>query len=156
MVGLILAIIIINTVAFFTVKRLSINQKVHMWTFTIVFQLLVDLYLGLKYHGYWYIDQAVGWSDLLPLTLLGPPTVLVFLNNFPFHSSFLKRLLYILVSSLILVTYEAISLLPEPWGYFRYGWWELKYSVISYPFLLVMILFFYKWICRIEKTKLNG
>jgi len=151
MFGLIIAVILFNSVAFITVKRLTKSQMVHMWIFTIVFQLLVDLYLGLKYQGYWYFNKGVEWSDLPALTLLGPPTILLFLNSFPFDTSFLKRLFYILLWSLLILIYESFSLLPEPWGYFRYGWWELAYSALSYPFLLISILSYYKWICRMEK-----
>lgn len=58
MIGLIITVILLNTVAFMTVKRLTINQIVHIWTFTIVFQLFVDLYLGTKYNAYWYFDSS--------------------------------------------------------------------------------------------------
>lgn len=152
MVGLIIAIILFNTAAFLTVKRLTKSQILHMWTFTNVFQLLVDLYLGLKYQGYWYFNKGVEWPDLPALTLLGPPMILLFLNRFPIHASFLKRLFYIVLWSLLLVLYEAFTLLPEPWGYFHYGWWKLEYSVLSYPVLLLIVWSYYKWICRMEKT----
>jgi len=152
MAGLIIAIILFNTAAFLTVKQLTKSQMLHMWVFTIVFQLLVDLYLGHKYQGYWYFNYGVEWSDLPVLTLLGPPTILLFLNRFPFHTSFLKRLSYIILWSLLLVIYEAIALIPEPWGYFHYGWWKLGYSALSYPVTLLIVLSYYKWGCHMEKT----
>jgi hypothetical protein len=50
-----------------------------------------------------------------------------------------------------LLGYESMTLLPEPWGYFHYGWWNLWHSVVLDPVLLVILIIYYKWICRIEK-----
>lgn len=152
MVGLIIAVILFNTAAFITVKRLTKNQIVHMWTFTIVLQSFVDLYLGYTYQGYWYFNNGIEWEDLPVLTLLGPPAVLLYLERFPFHASIFRRLLYIIFWSLLLLIYEAFTLLPEPWGFFHYGWWKLEYSVLCYPVLLLIIVSYYKWICSIEKA----
>ncbi|RNC99533.1 hypothetical protein [Lysinibacillus halotolerans] len=153
MIGLIIAVILLNTVAFITVKRLTKNQIVHMWTFTVLFQLIVDLYLGTKYNAYWYFsDSEIEWSDLPVRIMLTPPFILMFLNFFPFRTSFLKRFLYIVFWSIVCVIYEALALLPEPWGYFHYGWWKLVYSVPIYPILLIIELAFYKWICKLEKA----
>lgn len=119
MLGLIIAVILFNSVAFISNKRLTKNQILHIWTFTIIFQLLVDLYLGLKYHGYWYFNKGVEWSDLPALTLLGAPTIMLFLNWFPFRTSFFKRMFYIILWSILIVIYEVFALLPAPWGYFH-------------------------------------
>lgn len=152
MIGLIIAVIFFNAVAFLTVKQLTKSQMAHMWLFTILFHLLVDLYLGLKYDGYYYFNKGVEWLDLPAFTLISPPAVLLFLNRFPFHESFLKRFVYIILWSIVPITYEALALLPEPWGFFRYGWWKLTYSVITYPVLLIIVVSYYMWICRLDKT----
>jgi hypothetical protein len=44
MTGLIIAIILFNFIAFKTNKRLTANQIVHIWTFTIALQGLGDIY----------------------------------------------------------------------------------------------------------------
>ncbi|HWK24748.1 MAG TPA: hypothetical protein VNS08_17170 [Ureibacillus sp.] len=152
MLGLSIAVIILNSVAFISNKRLTENQILHIWLSTIVFQLLVDMYLSLKYHGYWYFNKGVEWSDLPALTLLGAPTIMLFLNWFPFHTSFLKRMFYIILWSILIVIYEVLSLLPEPWGYFHYGWWKLEYSALSYPFLLLITLYYHKSVSKVRKT----
>jgi len=54
MIGLIIAIIISNFIAFKTNKSLTPNQIIHIWTFTIALQALVDTYIDAKYHAYWY------------------------------------------------------------------------------------------------------
>jgi hypothetical protein len=51
-----------------------------------------------------------------------------------------------------ILVYEIISLLPEPWGYFHYGWWKLWHAAILDPILLLILLGFYKWICKLEKN----
>jgi len=153
MLGLLISIFLINSIALMTVKRLKKSHAVHMCLFTVYFHLIVDLFLSYKYGGYWYFHHAIEWTDLLALTLLSPPAMLIFLDRFPFHVSFLKRLFYILIWSLILVVYEALTLLPEPWGFFRHGWWRLGYSAVLYPLLFAFALFYYRWICRIEKNE---
>ncbi|MFP3919259.1 hypothetical protein U5N28_15770 [Lysinibacillus telephonicus] len=152
MFGLIISVILFNTAAIITVKRFTKSQIVHIWTFTMILQFFVDLYLGYKYQAYWYFNKEIEWSSLPALTLLGPPVILLFLNRFPFQTSLLKRFLYIILWSIVLIIYEALASLPEPWGFFNYGWWKLAYSAPIYPFLLIIALSYYKWICSLEKT----
>jgi hypothetical protein len=110
------------------------------------------LYIDQKYQGYWYFSKDVDWSSLPALTLLVPPINMMFLNWYPFTSPLLKRVLYYIYWLVFMVIYEVIALFPEPWGYFYYGWWKLWYSVICDPILLIILLNYYKWICKIEKN----
>lgn len=152
MIGLIIAVIFFNVIAFITNKRLTKNQIVHIWTFTIIFQGIADLYIDQKYSGYWYFSKEVDWSSLPSLTMLLPPVNMVFLNWYPFNSPLFKKILYYIYWLGFMVIYEEIALLPGPWGYFNYGWWKLEYSIIVDPILLVILLNYYKWICKIEKS----
>ena len=95
--------------------------------------------------------KASNGSDLPAFTLLGAPTIILFLNWFPFRTSFFKRMFYIILWSILIVIYEVFSLLPAPWGYFHYGWWKLGYSALSYPVLLLIELYYYKWVGKVEK-----
>ena len=64
MLGLIIAVILFNSAAFIINKRLTKNQIVHTWTFTILLQMIVDAYLSVKYHGpiFWgLIGGATGF-----------------------------------------------------------------------------------------------
>lgn len=151
MVGLLLAIIVFNVVAFATNKRLTKNQIVHIWTFTIVFQMFFDGYIDHKYQGYWYFNKEIGLLDFLPVTVLVPPVNMMFLNWFPFKSTLFKKVFYFLCWWVSIVIYEVIALLPEPWGYFNYGWWKLWYSILIDPILLLILLYYYKLIRKIEK-----
>lgn len=154
MIGLILAIIVFNVIAFKTNKRLTANQIVHSWIFTIAFHLIFDLIIERKYEGYWYFDKKVDWLDLPLHTILLPPVIMMFLNWYPFKSKMIKQVLYIIFWVIGIVIYEAIALLPKPWGYFHYGWWSLGHSAIIDPILLLIVLGYYKWICKLENKLL--
>ncbi|MCQ6282871.1 hypothetical protein [Bacillus sp. EB600] len=152
MIGLIIAVILFNLIAFITNKRLTKNQIVHIWSFTITLQIIADLFIDQKYHGYWYFTQDVDWAALPTLIMLLPPINMMFLNWYPFNSPLLRIILYYIYWIIFMVIYEVIALLPKPWGYFNYGWWKLEYSILVDPILLVILLNYYKWICKIEKS----
>jgi hypothetical protein len=85
------------------------------------------------------------------VTVLIPPVNMMFLNWYPFGKLFYKRLLYILYWVMAITLYEAFTLLPEPWGYFHHGWWRTWYSLLVNPVLFIVVLNYYKWICKIEQ-----
>lgn len=150
MIGFITAIILFNLLAFATNKRLNINQVLHIWTFTIAFQAVTETYTDFKYHGYWYFTKEINWWVLPAFTMLIPPVNIIFLNWYPFRQGLSKQILYILCWVIAITLYELIALLPEPWGYFRHAWWSIWYSLLVYPVLLIAVLQYYKWICKIE------
>lgn len=154
MIGLVIAIILFNIVAFITNKRLTKNQIIHIWTFTIILQMAFDTYIDHKYQGYWYFTKDVDFLDLPTVTVLIPPVNMMFLNWYPHHSTLFKKALYYLCWLTFMVIYEVIALLPEPWGYFHYGWWKLRYSIMLDPLLLLSLVTYYKWIRKIEKVPL--
>ncbi|MEY8738398.1 hypothetical protein AB9M62_01775 [Bacillales bacterium AN1005] len=147
MIILILSIIIFNITAFSTNKHLTKSQIVHIWTFTIALQALVDLYLAVKYKGYWYFTKDVDLLYLLPITVIIPPINMMFIGWYSFSASLSNKVLYFIYWLTFMLSYEVLILLPEPWGYFNYGWWNLLYSALLYPFLLLIVLKFYKWVC---------
>ncbi len=149
--GLTIAIILFNSIAFVTNRRLTKSQIVHIWTFTICLQGIVDLYLGLKYEAYWYFTNGMEGISIPARTLLIPPVNMMFLNWYPLSAPWFRRFVYVMCWTIFITAYEAATLLPEPWGYFRYGWWNLWYSILSYPLLLLIVLRYYKWIKKIEK-----
>jgi hypothetical protein len=150
MLGLIIAIIIFNFIAFKTNKRLTANQVVHIWVFTIAFQVIFDVIVEFKYHGYWYFGKGVDWEGVLPHTLLIPPVNIMFLNWYPFNSIGIKKISYIISWVIVILIYELIALLPAPWGYFHYGSWNLWISAVINPILFLILLGYYKWICKLE------
>jgi hypothetical protein len=150
MIGLFIAVLVVNIIAFCTNKRLTPNQIVHIWMFTIVFQMNFDFYVDMEYHGYWYFTQHADLKELPTNIALVPPVNMIFLNFYPFEKSKIKQVLFFILFLIGILIYEAIALLPEPWGYFHFGWWNLGYSAFLDPLLLLILLGYYKWIRRIE------
>src|SRR4051794_22700365 len=108
MIGLILAIILVNFIAFSTNTRLSSNQIVHIWMFTIALQMNFDFYVDLEYHGYWYFTKKVDWKELPTNIVLVPPVNMIFLNFFPFKKSLVKKLSFFLLFLIGILIYEVI------------------------------------------------
>lgn len=142
--GLILSIIFFNIVAFTINKTLTPKQIAHVFSFTIAFGLSFDVFIDFTYHGYWYFEKESVWAGLPILMLIVAPTNMIFLNWYPFKSLLWKQLRYFFYWELFLLTYELITLLPEPWGYFHYGWWNLSISAIVNPIILYILLVYYK------------
>lgn len=149
MIGLIVAIVLFNLIAFRTSKRLTPNQIVHIWAFTIAFQQSFDSIIEFKYHGYWYFDKEIDWIGILPHTILIPPVNMMFLNWYPFKGKIIKQCSYILLWVISILVYETITLLPQPWGYFHYGWWTIWHSAVIDPILFLILLKYYKWISKL-------
>jgi len=96
-------------------------------------------------------NEDVDLLDFPTVTILVPPVNIMFLNWYPFDSTNFKKRFYYLGWLIFIALYEVIALLPEPWGYFNYGWWKLSYSILINPLLLLILVTYYKWICKIEK-----
>ncbi|MFS0661677.1 hypothetical protein AB1L07_22895 [Niallia alba] len=148
MFGLLLAIFVFNIACFKVNKLLNKNQIAHIWMFTVAFQTMSELYINLKYRAYWYFTPNVDVYAFLPLALLVPPVNILFLNWYPYNNSIKEKVLYFLYWEIFIVAYEVITLLPEPWGYFNYGWWNLELSILVDPILLFILLKYYKAFVR--------
>jgi hypothetical protein len=151
MIGLLIAIAAFNFLGFKTNKLLTGNQILHIWLFTISLQVLFDLFVEFKFHAYWYFDKELNWAGILPHVFLIPPVNMFFLNWFPYKKRWVKQVIYLTVFVIAILIYEIIALLPDPWGYFHYGWWKLWYAAILDPILLLILLGFYKWVCILEE-----
>lgn len=145
------SVAIFNVLAFKANKTLSRNELVHIWTFTMAFQLLFDTIIDFRYKGYWYFaKETIEWAAVLSRSVLIPPVNVLFLSFFPFQRTIAAKSAYIACWTLIILGYELLTMLPEPWGYFHYGWWNLGYSAIIDPFLFLILLGYYKWIRKIQ------
>lgn len=149
MFGLIIAIIVFNIIAFKTKKSLTANQIIHIWLFTISLQPIFDTIVDFKYHGYWYFTKDIDWEGFLAHIALLPPINMMFLNWYPIKSKITQKIRYVIFWVILL--YEVITLLPQPWGYFHYGWWKFQYSIIANPILFLILLSYHKWICNLER-----
>lgn len=151
MIGLLIAIILFNLIAFRSNKRLTRNQTVHIWAFTIAFQLLFDIIVEFKFKGYWYFTPEPDLVGLLAHTILIPPVNMMFLDWYPFKADVIRRITYVTFWVIAILLYEVVARLPEPWGYFYYGWWELWHAALVDPILFFILVKYYRWILRLEK-----
>ncbi|MFT8320145.1 MAG: hypothetical protein ABF649_04500 [Bacillus sp. (in: firmicutes)] len=151
MIGLLLAVFLFNFLAVTLNKHLNGNCVLHIWMFTISFQMLFDIFIDFKYAGYWYFSKDIDWQSILNIVFLVPPVNIIFLNYFPFKQAIFKQFCYIICWDIALLLYEKIALLSEPWGYFHYGWWKLSYSALLNPILLFLLVLYFKYICYLEK-----
>lgn len=151
MIGLLISVLVFNLIAFKINKRLLPSQIVQIWTFTITFQMLFDFIVEFKYQSYWYFSQGFEWVGLIPRTVLIPPVNIIFLNLYPFAKGVLKKISFLFFFVILILIYELLAMLPAPWGYFHYGWWEIWYSAIVDPIILICLLGFYKWIDRLDR-----
>ncbi|WP_244440977.1 hypothetical protein [Neobacillus jeddahensis] len=102
------------------------------------------------------MSQGIDWPAFAGYTFLIPPVNLLFLNWFPFNRSLTKRIIYIVVWEISLLSYELITLLPGPWGFLHYGWWKLWISALINPILLLILIGFYKFVSKLEnKVKIE-
>lgn len=154
MVGLIVSILVFNFIAFSKNKRLSGSEIVQIWTFTIAFQQSYDFLLEFKFHAYWYFQKDLDILGLIGHICLIPPVNMMFLNWYPFKKHLPRQFGYLFFFVLAILVYEALVLLPPPWGYFHLGWWKIWYDAFMDPLLLVILLLFYKWVYWLHyKTK---
>ncbi|MDP4086871.1 MAG: hypothetical protein Q8934_20095 [Bacillota bacterium] len=156
MIGLIISILIFNFVAFKTNNKLTKNKIVHIWLFTAAFQQAFDVFINFKYKGYWYFNKDIDFAGALPYFFLVPPVNIIFLNWYPFGSTLLKRISFIILWTIGILLYEAFTLLPKPIGFFHFGWWTFWIEAIVSPILLYILIRYYKWICTIEKEVIKN
>ncbi|MFT4417121.1 hypothetical protein ACLM5H_25095 [Fredinandcohnia humi] len=152
MLGLLLAVFLFNLLAFRLTNRFTKNQIIHIWLFTTALQVIFDTIIEFKYHAYWYFSKEPDMLGLVAHTVLIPPVNMLFLNWFPFKRKVMYKLIYIAVWTTGILLYEMITLLPEPWGYFHYGWWRLWHAAILDPILFLILVTFYNWIVKVEGT----
>lgn len=153
--GLVIAIVIFNFLAFKT-NRLTSNQTLHIWTFTVALQISFDIFVEFKYFGYWYFTRDIEWEGVLPHTILIPPVNMLFLSFYPFRKGRLDKFVYIFSWTIGILIYELITLLPEPWGYFHNGWWSIWHSVVLDPILFLLLLGFYQIVLKLERLSIPG
>jgi len=154
MIGLLIALAIFNFSAFTFCKRLTGNQILHIWSFTTAFQVIFDLFVEFKYHGYWYFTKDVDWQGLLPHSILLPPVNMMLLNWYPFNRRLRYNALYLILWDLGIGLYELVTLFPRPWGYFNYGWWTIWHTLIINPVLILILVTYFQLVKKLEKRLL--
>lgn len=137
MVYLLVSVVLFNLVAYVVPKRIT---KIEMYTtslFGVLFAVIADTYLDVKYQLYWYFSKEVDWATLIVLFGTYPAVNIIFLNFLPLKSHLFKKFLYIALWSVFLTIYE--------WGavnigeFLHYRKWSIAYSALAYPIILIIL-----------------
>lgn len=156
MIGLATGIVVCIFIVLKMNKRLPMKHILQIWTFSAAFQTGFDVFMIVRHKGYWYFDrETIEYAAILPHLLLVPAVNIIFLNRYPFNRPRIKRVLYVAIWTVGIVIYELITLLPEPWGFLRYGWWNIWYSAGLDPILFFILVKYYRLIRRLDKKESN-
>lgn len=149
-----ISIVVFNFVVYAMKKRLSKIQILLIWEFSMILEILFDIYIDEKTHGYWYFTPGIDLTNILGYLFLIPPICVAFLNWYPLNNyTWFSRIGYIFVWLVFLISYELLARSPQPWGYFYYGWWTIFYSIVLDPILLAILILYYKVISKIERME---
>lgn len=149
------SILAFNLFALLMFHRMTRTEMYGSVLFSMVFQLLVDIYLGVKLGLYGYFSSDVDYRTLLVIAGVFPALNLIFLNYYPFRRAFRYKALYIMGWSAFSVGYEWVSVQE---GVFYYNGWKLWYSAIAYPAvfgILVLHLIFYRSLRKKDQVSMN-
>ncbi|HZG72050.1 MAG TPA: CBO0543 family protein [Chondromyces sp.] len=149
MLLMILTIIVFNIVLYFIPKKLSGIEMYTTSLFAIVLQLTIDMILDVKYGLYGYFSAKVVSLEAFGATFgIYPAVNIAFLNFYPFHQTFVRKSLYIVVWSGFAVLYEWLAIYTD---FFYYHGWKLTYSALLYPVLYLILLGNYHFIKSLKK-----
>ncbi|WP_462412806.1 CBO0543 family protein [Neobacillus sp. Marseille-QA0830] len=141
MLILILTVIVFNSIVIFIPKRLSGIEFLTTTIFAMLLQMMVDVFLDLKYDLYGYFGKGVDWETLIYIFGIYPAINIVFLNFYPYEKKLIFKFGYILAWGVLAMVYETIFQWTDT---FYLNGWKRGYSVILYPILYIMLMFFHK------------
>lgn len=130
MAHLIISVVIFNLAACFIPKNLTRDEMYSTSLLAGIFQLLVDIFLDVKYELYGYFEYGVDWLSLIPIFGIYPALNIIFLNYYPFSGEAMKKVIYIIGWAVFALVYEWSSVQA---GWFYYNGWKLWYSALCYP-----------------------
>ncbi|MEE8670115.1 MAG: CBO0543 family protein [Heyndrickxia coagulans] len=107
--------------------------------FAMCLELIVNLFLDIKYDLFGYFTKGVDRKSLYYLFGIYPAINILFINFFP--NRFRARFLYIAGWTIIALVFEFLFRVT---GTFYYNGWKPVYSAIAYPILFCILALFYK------------
>jgi hypothetical protein len=148
MLFLIATVITVNLIVYFIPKKISNIDMYVSSLLAVILASLADLYLDVKLLWYWYFSKEIEWSWLILLLGGIPSFTILYMNFFPFYKNVWIRTLYIICWSTFFTGFELISVYIA--GILHYGKWNIGYSALCYPVLLLLLylncLLIRKWI----------
>ncbi|UJZ87683.1 hypothetical protein L3V65_01160 [Heyndrickxia coagulans] len=139
MVFLIILMIVLNLFAFLMPKKFSGAEMLCTTLFAMCLELIVNLFLDLKYDLFGYFTKGVDWKALCYLFGIYPAINITFINFCP--NRFRTRFLYIAGWTIVAMVFEFLFIMT---GTFYYNGWKPVYSAIAYPILFCILALFYK------------
>jgi hypothetical protein len=136
MTFLIISLVVFNLMAILIPKQLSKIEIYASIMFGVVFELVVNIILGLTLKMYSYFEKGVQPYDFLVIFGIFPAFNVIVLNYFPFKKSVRTKSFYIVGWSAFLVLYEWASV---KLGFFNHYTWKLWYSALCYPVILTIL-----------------
>ncbi|WP_442598774.1 CBO0543 family protein [Neobacillus sp. D3-1R] len=141
MVFLLTTVIIFNLIAYYMPKRISAIEIVATTLFAMIFQLITDIYLDLRYDLYGYFEKGPDYESLLYVIGIYPAVNTIFLNLYPYHKKWQSELYFLFGCVLLAVVFENLYLWS---GTFYYNGWNIYYSLCLYPLIFLVLVGFHQ------------
>jgi len=144
---LIASLVVFYAIAIFMPKRISWLDIWSIVLLSLLLETFSDMTLDLKLNLFGYIAPGIQWTGFLPIFLY-PPVNSIFINYYPFQRKKNRQCIYILGWTAFCLVYEVAALKS---GFFYYISWKLWYSALSYPVLLLIVFWnfkFTRWLKR--------
>lgn len=129
-------LIVLIFICFITERKISWLEIYASTFFAEWFRLEVDALFSYKLNYYFYFEGGISWLSAFFVVLYGTVNYLV-VNWYPYESNKGTKVLYILSWSVWSIFIEIASVMG---GFFNYNEWELVYSILWYPFLIIILL----------------
>lgn len=148
MILLIGTVLVLNGFAIMMPKRIPRWEFYVTSWFALFFELIVNVYLDLKYDLYGYFDKGVNWGTLIAIFGLYPAGNAIILNFYPYKKRWLRKAFYVMFIDVICTLYEFLATHST---FFYYNGWEWWYSFLAYPLIIQMLV----WNLNIIRRLIN-
>lgn len=137
-----------NLAVLYVPKRISWMEIYGTILVSIVLHLIIDSFLDIKYNLYGYFDEGVNFKTLIFTFGVYPAINVLIVNFYSTLHLLLSKILFILILIILALSYE-IALINA--GIFYHNDWQIWYSALIYPILLIIILRNWRFITYINK-----
>lgn len=152
------SVLIYNTVAFFTRKRLSAAEIYATIFFALFMNTIVDAYASFEFKKWGFFEKDHAEFKALWVILgIYPASTVLIINWYPYTSRWWKKVLYLFSWATFSTGYEALAIK------FDIIWhdnkWNLFSSFLLYPliyFMLIVQLKVYRRITKVDRQESNS
>lgn len=149
MILLITTVLVCIIAVIFIPKRISYLEMYTSSFMAPLMAVMADVYLDLKFDLYGFFNKGIDYPYILIFTIVYPATNIIFLNLFPFEKGRARKILYILIFSLLTLLFEYLSTFSKV---FYHNGWKFWYSALAYPILYTILFLNLLFIRKLNKT----